>query len=131
MLLHLTGKPENDQILCTLPDLNFTTKQTVQVIQMLIEWVEPVENIHGSLSSSLIDCSIMNPNQILCFFSQTVRSKHLLVSPPSDINFNIQLWSLQQAIFKIHKSEKHQIKKIQFFLKISDGIQSNTQKTLF
>ena len=122
MLLHLTGTIHNDQILFPLPDLNFTTKQKIQIRQVLIGWAEPVTNVYGSISSSIIDCSPLNPGQILCLFSQTMKSNHLLVTPPSDIEFNIQLWMFSQAIFKIHLSEKHRIKQIQIFLKISNGL---------
>ena len=122
MLLHLTGKVQNEKILFSLPDLNFSVKQKVQVRQLLIEWENPVDNIYGSLSSSLIDSSVFNPKQILCLFDQTARSKSLLFTPPSDLCYNIQLWSLQQSIFKIKLSEKQEIKKIEIFLRISNGV---------
>ena len=121
MLIHLTGKVQNDQIIFPLPDINFSTKQAVRISQVLIEWATPIDNVCGSISSSLIDCSVYNPNQILCLFSQSTTSDHLLVTPPSDISYNIQLWSFQQSTFKIDVSEKQQIKRIQIFLKISNG----------
>ena len=126
MLLHLTGKVKNSQVLFELPDLNFSTKQSVEVKQILIEWGTRVSFIHGSICSSLIDSSVNNPDQCLCIFSQASSSNHLLFTPPSGLWYQIQLWSLRQAIFKIELSEKHEIKKIKIILDIRDGLQQNS-----
>ena len=122
MLLHLTGTVKNEQIIFDLPDLNFSIKQYVQVMQVLIKWEKEVENIHGSLCSSLIDSSVYNPEQTLCMFTQPSKSNHLIFTPPSGLFYQIQLWSLQQARFKIELSEKHEIEKIKLILNIRDGI---------
>ena len=123
MLLHLTGSVKNSEILFDLPDINFSIREYVSVKQILIEWNGNVENIYGSVSSSLIDSSVNNPSQCLSIFSQTSRSNHLLYTPPSGLSYQIQLWSLRQAIFKIETSEKHEINKIQIIFEIRDGIQ--------
>ncbi len=122
MLLHLTGTVKSDQVTFDLPDLNFSIKQSVQVKQILIEWEKEVQNINGSLCSSLIDSSVFNPDQTLCMFTQASKSNHLLFTPPSDLYYQIQLWSLQQARFKIELSEKHEIKKIKIILNIRNGL---------
>lgn len=123
MLLHLTGSVKNSQILFDLPDINFTIKQYVAVKQILIEWDGDVDSIYGHVCSSLIDSSVNNPTQCLTLFSQTSRSSHILFTPPSGLWYQIQLWSLRQAIFKIETSEKHKINKIKLILEIRDGLQ--------
>lgn len=121
MLLHLEGIPQNDVINFNPPDIDFSLKQSVQVKQILIQWSEPVENVFGSLCTSLIDCSVSNPDQRLCYFNQTIKSNHLLFTPPGGLWYKIQLWSLKQTIFKLQLSEKHQIEKIKLILEISNG----------
>ena len=123
MLLHLIGSVKNSQILFDLPDINFTIKQYVAVKQILIEWDDDVDNIYGSVCSSLIDSSVNNPAQCLAMFSQTSKSSHMLYTPPSGLWYQIQLWSLRQAIFKIETSEKPKINKIKLIFEIRDGLQ--------
>ena len=121
MLLYLKGTVKNQTINFDLPDLYFNTKQSIEVKQIGIKWSNHVQQASGRLSSTLIDRSIYNPDQTIALFSQAEKNNYLLVNPPSGLQYQIQLWSLQQSQFKITTLEKHQIDEIEIILNI-DGV---------
>lgn len=121
MLLFLKGTVKDQIINFDLPDLYFTTKQYVEVKQIGIKWKTEVQHVSGRLTSTLIDRSIYNPDQTIALFSQAEKSNYLLVTPPSGLQYQIQLWSLRQSLFKIVTLEKHQIEEIEIILNI-DGL---------
>ena len=119
MLLYLKGTVKDQIINFDLPDLFFTTKQHVEVKQIGIKWEKEVQQASGRLSSTLIDRSIFNPDQTIALFSQAEKNNYLLFTPPSGLQYQIQLWSLRQSLFKIVTLEKHQIEEIEIILDIN------------
>ena len=112
MLVHLTGIIKNDYIEFDLVDLPLTRNSRVTVAQLSIQYKENVKNICGSIYTSLIERSGLNPLQELITFSHASEVKNFLYTPTHFLWYKIQLGDLKTSVFKISHCESDQINKI-------------------
>ena len=130
MLINLRGTVHNNEIKFDLTQVYFSSKDYVRITEMAIQWTKEVQNIHGKITSTLIDKSPVNPTQQLLFFYQPNRSNFMFYTPTHPAQYKIQCPSLQSSVFNIHLSEKHQIKEIYIQLEINARIQQINPKKI-
>ena len=124
MILNLKGKIIKDQIEFDSPPLHFQKNHWVHVNYLFIQWSDSVKNLHGQITSTLIDRSPFNNNQEILLFTQTNKSNFLFFTPTHVAKYKIQCPCLQSSVFNISLSEKHEIAEIQLQLKIThEGLQ--------
>lgn len=112
MLIHLTGKVVKNQIEFDLVNLPLHQNSSVTVAQLSIQYNELVENVCGSIQTTLIERSGLNPLQELLSFGHTGKVKHFLYTPTRLLWYKIQLVDLKTSVFKITHCEPEQTKKI-------------------
>ena len=112
MLIHLTGKVKNDNIEFDLVNLPLNRNSSVAVAQLSIQYKQIVENVCGSIHTTLIKRSGLNPLQELLTFSHTGQVKNILYTPTHFLWYKIQLMDLKTSVFKISHCEKDQSTKI-------------------
>lgn len=112
MLINLTGKIKNDFIEFDLVNIPLNQNSSVTVIQLCIEYNGIVSNVCGSIHTTLIERSGLNPSQELITFSHTSQVKNLLYTPPHFLWYKIQLGDLKSSVFKISHCERDQTSKI-------------------
>ena len=125
MLIHLTGKVKNDNIEFDLVNLPLNRNSSVAVAQLSIQYKQIVENVCGSIHTTLIKRSGLNPLQELLTFSHTGQVKNILYTPTHFLWYKIQLMDLKTSVFKISHCEKDQstkISKISLKLLIHEGV---------
>ena len=125
MLIHLTGKVKNDNIEFDLVNLPLNRNSSVAVAQLSIQYKQIVENVCGSIHTTLIERSGLNPLQELLTFSHTGQVKNILYTPTHFLWYKIQLMDLKTSVFKISHCEKDQstkISKISLKLLIHEGV---------
>ena len=130
MLINLKGRVHNNEIKFDLTPVYFSSHHCVRITEMAIQWDGEVQNIHGKITSTLIDKSPVNPTQQLLFFYQPNRSNFMFYTPTHPAQYKIQCPSLQSSVFNIHLSEKHQIKQIYIQLEINARIQQINPKKI-
>ena len=123
MLINLRGTVHNDEIKFDLTPVYFSSSDSVRVTEMAIQWDGKAQNIHGKITTTLIDRSPVNPTQQLIFFYQPDRSNFMFYTPTHPAKYKIQCPSLQSSVFNIHLSEKQQIREIYIQLEINARIQ--------
>ena len=119
MILNLRGKVANNSIYFELPPLFFQRNHFVQVNYLFIEWSKSVRDIHGEITTSLIDRTPFNLFQEILLFSQTQKSSFLHFTPTHSAKYKIQCPCLQSSVFNISLSEKHEIQEIRIQLEIT------------
>ena len=112
MLIHLTGKVAKNQIEFDLVNLPLHQNSSVTVAQMSIQYDELVKDVCGSIHTTLIERSGLNPLQELLSFGHTGPVKHFLYTPTRLLWYKIQLVDLKTSVFKITHCEPEQTKKI-------------------
>ena len=113
----------------TLPYLSFDNA-TVAVTECFIKFSEPTQ-VHGYITSSLIDRTAFNPNQIVFIFSQQQESIYVHCKPTHLQTYKIQLNDFRNAELNFNISPPEKIKKIEeVFLQleiIDAGIQQGPE----
>ena len=109
----------NNSIHFELPPLFFQRNHFVQVNYLFIKWSKAVEDIHGEITTSLIDRTPFNLFQEILLFSQTQKSNFLHFTPTHSAKYKIQCPCLQSSVFNISLSEKHEIQEIRIQLEIT------------
>ena len=125
MLINLTGKMVNNFIQFDLVNVDLIPDSTVAITEVCIKYTESVKNVCGSISTSLIERSGLNPNQELISFGHIGPVKNLLYTPTRLSWYKIQLTDLKTSVFKISHFEKDQnykIDQIKIKLFIHEGI---------
>ena len=105
MLIHLSGKVENDHILFDLPQIYFTRGQSVAVASIEINWSKGL-NLHGEITSSLVDKSPCNPKQQIYRIIKRKGSNYLQDTPTHFLEYKIQCLDLNSSVFKINLYDK-------------------------
>ena len=123
MLINLRGTVNKDEINFNLPQIFFSKDNYVRVTEIAIQWNGKAHNIYGTINTTLIDKSPVNPTQQLLFFSQMEKSNFMFYSPTHPAQYKIQCPSLQSSVFNIRLSEKEQIREIYLQLEINARIQ--------
>ena len=118
MIVNLTGTIQNNVINFNLFPLYFSNNQTVRVLYIGIEWNTIIGDVHGYLSSSLIDQSPMNQNQELIRFNNVNRSSYTFHAPANPPVYKVQCNSLFSSVFQLHLSKQHEIREIHLQLEI-------------
>ena len=111
MLVRIKGKPINQQIHFEIPSLYFDSKSYVELQQIVIDFKKIQSSINGQLSSSLIDRSQLNPDQVLADFQQLNETKTLIYQPTHLQYYKIQRMDLMSSEFKISFRENTQKKR--------------------
>ena len=121
MIINLTGTVDNANINFYPTPVYFEKNQYVHVNEIAIQWKEPQTQVHGTISSTLVDLSSVNLDQQIIYFHQHHQSKYLYYSPTHTAKYKIQCPSLQSSVFNISLSEKHEIEKIYLQLEITNA----------
>ena len=121
MIINLTGTVDNANINFYPTPVYFEKNQYVHVNEIAIQWKEPQTQVHGTISSTLVDLSSVNLEQQIIFFHQHHQSKYLFYSPTHTAKYKIQCPSLQSSVFNISLSEKHEFEKIYLQLEITNA----------
>ena len=121
MIINLTGTVDNANINFHLTPVYFEKNQYVHVNEIAIQWKEPQNEVHGTISSTLVDLSSVNLDQQIIYFHQHHQSKYLFYSPTHTAKYKIQCPSLQASVFNISLPEKHEIEKIYLQLEITNA----------
>ena len=118
MIINLTGRIHDDELKFNLFPLYFQNNQEIRALYIGIAWNGEVENIHGYLSSSLIDQSPMNENQELIRFQNVNRSNYTFHAPAHPAVYKVQCNSLFSSVFKLHLSKQQEIRVIHLQIEI-------------
>ena len=118
MIINLTGQVQNNEIQFNLFPLYFQNNQTVKALYIEIYWEKEVGDIHGYISSSLIDQSPMNENQEVIRFNNVNRSNYTFHAPVNPAVYKVQCNSLFSSVFNLHLSKQHKIREIHLQLEI-------------
>lgn len=121
MIVNLYGQIRNNLIEIEPTPVYFEHGQSVHVNEIVIEWKKSNSNIHGFISSTLVDLCPINPKQQLVFFSQYQESNFLHYTPTHEAKYLIQCPSLQASVFQITLSRQEEIEKIYLQLEISNA----------
>ena len=121
MIINLTGTVDNTNINFYPTPVYFEKNQYVHVNEIAIQWKKPQSEVHGTISSTLVDLSSVNLDQQIIFFHQHHQSKYLFYSPTHTAKYKIQCPSLQASVFNISLPEKHEIEKIYLQLEITNA----------
>ena len=106
MIVNLNGTVNYDgKIVFDLVPLYFDVNQSVRVTEIFINFNHKMKNLHGYVSSSLIDKSPVNQKQQLVFLQQSNSFRQLFYSPTHLAKYKIQCQSLQAATFDLHLFE--------------------------
>lgn len=125
MLINLTGNVVNNVIEFDLVNILLNPNSSVAIAEICIQYTKAVRNVCGTITSSLIDRSGLNPNQELITFAHSGPIKNLLFTPTHLLWYKIQLADFKTSVFKITHFEKDQIEKIKIIklkLLINEGI---------
>ena len=120
MIINIFGKVQNDNIEFEPPPVFFGNGDFVHINEVFIEWKKTVQNIHGYVTSSMVDLSPVNPKQQMIFFHQNQESKFLHSTPTHPQKYKIQCQSIQSSVFQIDLSRKEEIERIYIQLEISN-----------
>ena len=105
------------------PEIDITKCNYLAVSNLYIEFAGPrLTNCLVDLTSTLIDKSVENPNQIICSCF-VEKSNHLWFTPTHLEEFKIQCSSLQESLFGIKFSApegKRKIKNLRLTIKFSE-----------
>ena len=118
MIINLTGKVQKNEVHFNLFPLYFENIQKIRALYISIEWEKNVEEIHGFLSTSLIDQSPMNEEQELIRFHNVNRSNYTFYAPVHPPVYKVQCNSLLSSVFQLHLSKQQEIREIKIQLEI-------------
>ena len=118
MIINLKGKVQNDEIQFNTFPLYFQNNQNIRALYIAIEWKKEVQNVHGYLSTSLIDQSPMNENQELIRFQNQNISNYTFYAPAHPAVYKVQCNSFLSSVFHLHLSKQYEIREIQLQLEI-------------
>ena len=118
MIINLTGKIQNDEIKFNLFPLYFQNNQEIRALYIGIKWGETVGDVHGFISTSLIDQSPMNENQELIRFQNVNRSNYTFYAPVNPAVYKVQCNSFLSSVFQLHLSKQYKIREIYLQIEI-------------
>ena len=104
MIINLTGTVDNTTINFYPTPVYFEKNQYVHVNEIAIQWKKPQTEVHGTVSSTLVDLSSVNLDQQIIYFHQHHQSKYLFYAPTHTAKYKIQCPSLQASVFNISRS---------------------------
>lgn len=135
MLVRIKGKQLNEEILFDIPPLFFDSKLYVCLQNLTITFKKLQSHVTGNISTTLIDRSPINPDQILADFQSNYSSKNLLYQPTHLQYYKIQRMDLTSSEFKIKFRENikvDEVEEIEILLHITDArIQQRSEQSIF
>ena len=134
MLVRIKGKISGDKVHYQIPSLFFENKSFVSLQHLIIHFNTIQDSISGRISTTLIDRSPINPDQVLANF-QSTRTMDLYYQPNYLQYYKIQRMDLTSSEFNLHFRENIEIKEIdeiEILLHITDArIQQRFEQSIF
>ena len=134
MLVRIKGKISGDKVHYQIPSLFFENKSFVSLQHLIIHFNTTQESISGRISTTLIDRSPINPDQVLANFRST-RTMDLYYQPNYLQYYKIQRMDLTSSEFNFHFRENIEIKEIdeiEILLHITDArVQHRFEQSIF
>ena len=134
MLVRIKGTISGDKVHYQIPSLFFENKSFVSLQHLIIHFNTIQESISGRISTTLIDRSTINPDQVLANF-QSTRTMDLYYQPNYLQYYKIQRMDLTSSEFNLHFRENIEIKEIdeiEILLHITDArVQHRFEQSIF
>ena len=134
MLVRIKGKVSNDRIQYQFPSLFFENKSFVSLQHLIIHFKTIQNSLSGYLSTTLIDRSPINPEQVLANF-QSPRTMTLCYQPIHLQYYKIQRLDLTSSEFNLNFRENikiEEIDEIEILLHIIDArIQQRSEQSIW
>jgi len=134
MLVRIKGKIWDDKIHYQIPSLFFENKSFVSLQQLIINFKTIQKSVSGRISTTLIDRSPINPDQVLANF-QSSTTMDLYYQPNYLQYYKIQRMDLTSSEFNLKFRENIKIKEIEeieILLHITDArVQQRFEQSIF
>ena len=134
MLVRIKGKILGDKVHYQIPSLFFENKSFVSLQHLIIHFNTIQESISGRISTTLIDRSPINPDQVLANFKSST-TMDLFYQPNYLQYYKIQRMDLTSSEFNLHFRENIEIKEIdeiEILLHITDArVQQRFEQSIF
>ena len=134
MLVRIKGTISGDKVHYQIPSLFFENKSFVSLQHLIIHFNTTQESISGRISTTLIDRSTINPDQVLANF-QSSTTMDLFYQPNYLQYYKIQRMDLTSSEFSLHFRENIKIKEIdeiEILLHITDArVQQRFEQSIF
>ena len=134
MLVRIKGKIWDDKIHYQIPSLFFENKSFVSLQHLLIHFNTIQKSVSGRISTTLIDRSPINPDQVLANF-QSSTTMNLYYQPNYLQYYKIQRMDLTSSEFSLKFRENIKIKEIEeieILLHITDArVQQRFEQSIF
>jgi len=134
MLVRIKGTISGDKVHYQIPSLFFENKSFVSLQHLIIHFNTIQESISGRISTTLIDRSTINPDQVLANF-QSSTTMDLFYQPNYLQYYKIQRMDLTSSEFNLHFRENIEIKEIdeiEILLHITDArVQQRFEQSIF
>ena len=134
MLVRIKGKILNDKVHYQIPSLFFENKSYVSLQHLIIHFNTIQDSIFGRISTTLIDRSPINPDQVLANFKSST-TMNLFYQPNYLQYYKIQRMDLTSSEFSLHFRENIKIKEIdeiEILLHITDaGVQHRFEQSIY
>ena len=135
MLVRAKGKIINNALQFDFPALFFEKKSFVCLQNLIIKFRLTQNSVTGNISTSLIDRSPINPEQILADFQSNIASKNFYYQPTHLQYYKIQQMDLTSSEFNLKFRENikfKEIDEIEILLHITDArIQQRSEQSIF
>ena len=134
MLVRIKGKIWDDKIHYQIPSLFFENKSVVSLQHLIIHFNTIQKSVSGQISTTLIDRSPINPDQVLANF-QSSTTMDLYYQPNYLQYYKIQRMDLTSSEFNLKFRENIKIKEIEeieILLHITDArVQQRFEQSIF
>ena len=134
MLVRIKGKVSNDRIQYQFPSLFFENKSFVSLQHLIIHFKTTQNSLTGYLSTTLIDRSPINPEQVLANFHSST-TMNFYYQPSHLQYYKIQRLDLTSSEFILKFRENIKIKEIdeiEILLHIIDArVQQRLEQSIF
>ena len=134
MLVRIKGTISGDKVHYQIPSLFFENKSFVSLQHLIIHFNTIQESISGRISTTLIDRSTINPDQVLANF-QSSTTMDLFYQPNYLQYYKIQRMDLTSSEFNLLFRENIEIKEIdeiEILLHITDArVQQRFEQSIF
>ena len=134
MLVRIKGKISGDKVHYQIPSLFFENKSFVSLQHLIIHFNTIQDSISGHISTTLIDRSPINPDQVLANFRSST-TMDFFYQPNYLQYYKIQRMDLTSSEFSLHFRENIKIKEIdeiEILLHITDArVQHRFEQSIY
>ena len=135
MLVRIKGKIIHEKIHFNFPALFFEKKAFVCLQNLIINFKIIQNSVTGNISTTLIDRSPINPEQVLADFQSKTASKHFCYQPTHSLYYKIQRMDLTSSEFKFKFRENikiNEIEEVEILLHILDArVQQGFEQSIY